>query len=62
MKSLSFEQMSQIEGGGYVSPLCRNAFGLLILAYALGSYILVVLAYAAVYRFCGHGGGDSTFG
>lgn len=61
MKSLSIEQMSQVEGGGYVSPLCRNALGLLFLAYALGSPILIILAYVGVIRFCGgYHGGDSS--
>jgi len=63
MKSLSFDQMSQVEGG-YTSPLCRNSLGLLVLALALGSPLLLIIALGGVYRFCGggSGGGDSTFG
>ncbi|MFN7116645.1 MAG: hypothetical protein ACK4TA_07570 [Saprospiraceae bacterium] len=65
MKTLSFDQMALLEGGnhrgGYISPLCRNALGLLTLAYLLGSSVLYYIALAAAYRFCG-GGIDSTNG
>lgn len=60
MKTLSFEQMSQIEGGS--SPACRRAIGLLAVAFLLNSFALIKIASVAVNNFCGYGGdSDSTF-
>ena len=60
MKPLSFEQMSEVEGG--YSLLCKGALGLAALAYGSGSYFLYLLFLSIALRVCNGGGGDSTFG
>jgi len=58
MKSLSLDQMAVIEGGR--SPYCRASHGLLILACALGSHILIIVAHLGVSRYCRKGGGGDS--
>lgn len=57
MKSLSFEQMAQVEGGN--SGYCDAALRIFLLGIILRSGAIFLFGLAAASAFCRGGGGDT---